>query len=149
MRKIRNFTLALMVILVSSSVLWAQDSSEKAKTLLPKADKSLVYVIRPSSYSFVLKFPVDVDEKPIATLGAKDFGFINLDPGKHSLKVVNGTSKASLLDLETEPGKVYYLVMEIKMGAVTNRGVLKLVKEDEGKKALSKCSLAKNNQEQQ
>jgi hypothetical protein len=148
MRKIRNFTFVLIIILVSSSVLWAQNASEKAKTLIPKTDKSLVYIIRPSSIAFAVRLPVDVDKKPIATLGAKNFGFINLDPGKHLFKVVNGTSKASLFDLDTEAGKVYYFVIEMKMGTVNGRGVLKLVEEDAGIKSLKNCDLAKNNQEQ-
>jgi hypothetical protein len=148
MKKIRNLTLVLIVIFVSSSFLRAQDASEKARSLAPKPDKSLVYVLRPSAYAFALRLPVDVDGKAIATLGAHDFGFIFLDPGKHSFKIVNGTSKATLFDLETEAGKVYFLEMQIKMGAISGRGVLVPMKEVDAKKWIGKCGLAKNNQEQ-
>ena len=136
-----------MLIFISTSLLLAQDANEKARTLTPGADKSLIYVIRPSSVAFAVRLPVDVDEKPIATLGAHDFGFINLDPGKHSFKVVNGTSKATLFEVTTEPGKIYYLEMEMKMGAISARGVLKSITEEEGKKFLKKCEVAGNNQE--
>ena len=147
MKKTKILTLVLIMIFVSSSILLAQDASDKAKTLTPKSDKSLVYVLRPSGIAFAVRFPVVVDGKAIATLGVRDFGFINLDPGKHTFKVVNGTSKATLLDLNTELGKVYYLIVEPKMSAVTARGVLKPVKDGQGIKYLKKCGLADNNQE--
>jgi hypothetical protein len=147
MKKSGNLILVFMLIFLSTSVLLAQDANEKARTLTPGAEKSLVYVIRPSSAAFAVRLPVNVDDKPIATLGAHDFGFITLDPGKHSFKVVNGTSKATLFDLTTEAGKIYYLEVEMKMGAITARGVLKSITEEEGKKFLKKCEVAGNNQE--
>ena len=139
--------MVFMLIFLSTSALLAQDANEKARTLTPGAEKSLVYVIRPSSAAFAVRLPVNVDDKPIATLGAHDFGFITLDPGKHSFKVVNGTSKATLFDVTTEAGKIYYLEVEMKMGAITARGVLKSITEEEGKKFLKKCEVAGNNQE--
>ncbi len=147
MEKTKNFILVLILIFVSSSVLRAQDANEKARTQNPKDGKSLVFIFRPSGAAFAVRLPVNVDDKPIATLGAHDFGFVNLDPGKHSFKIVNGTSKAFLFDLTTEPGKTYYLEIEMKMSAITARGVLKSVTEDEGKKLIKKCGVAGNQQE--
>jgi hypothetical protein len=147
MKKSGDLFLVFVLIFLSTSVLLAQDANEKARTLTPGAEKSLVYVIRPSSAAFAVRLPVNVDDKPIATLGAHDFGFITLDPGKHSFKVVNGTSKATLFDVTTEAGKIYYLEVEMKMGAITARGVLKAITEEEGKKFLKKCEVAGNNQE--
>ena len=147
MKTAKSFTLVLMLIFATTSVLWSQDANEKARTQTPKADKSLIFVVRPSAAAFAVRLPVDVDDKPIATLGAHDFGFITLDPGKHTFKVVNGTSKANLFELSTEPGKAYYLEVEMKMGAITARGVLKAITEEEGKKFLKKCGVAGNNQE--
>jgi hypothetical protein len=149
MKKPLIFTFLFILIFTATSILQAQDANEKARSQTPKADKSLIFVLRPSGAAFAIRLPVDVDEKAIATLGARDFGFINIEPGKHSFKVVNGTSKASLFDLTTEPGKVYFLQMDMKMGAISARGVLKSITEAEGAKLIKKCELAGNNQEKQ
>ena len=139
--------ISTMILIMLSAGVNAQDNTAKAKGLTPPDGKALIYVFRPSSKAFAIKFPINVDDRAIATLGSKDFGFIYLSPGKHQLKGLSGPNKASVVDIEVEAGKTYYYLVEPKMGALTARAKISVFDAAKGPKAMKKCSLADNNQE--
>jgi hypothetical protein len=63
-------------------------------------------------------------------------------PGPHEVKSV--AENTSVVKLETEPGKAYFVWQEAKMGLLYAGNQLHLVDEATGRKGVAECKLAKS-----
>ena len=145
MKKLVLLSSILAVVLVSGCASVPKASKEKdaaAKTFTaPAADQSGIYVYRDSFVGQALKKSIYIDGKLIGESSNKVFFYSVVPSGTHKLSTESEFSDNSI-ELKTEGGKNYFVEQYIKMGAFVGGAGLKVVKEEEGKKAVLKTSLA-------
>lgn len=117
--------------------------NKDVKNILPDPGKAVVYIVRPSIYAFAIPMRVDVDSFQVGWLPTKAFLYTILDAGEHNFS--SRSENEFHLKLSLEPGKVYYIEEDAKMGWVYARTKLKVISEEAGKKELSKCGLSSSN----
>jgi Protein of unknown function (DUF2846) len=135
-----------LVLLAALATLWgcatvdkapeSADKSAKQFTAVPGA--SVVYVYRNESLGAALSMPVTVNGKLVGTTGARSYVRMELTAGTHNLTSQGDGSK---LAVSTEPGKVYYVWQEVKMGLMSGGSKLQIVPEDVGKKGVMESAL--------
>lgn len=118
-----------------------QDTYLKNFSSVP--DKAGLYVYRNESFGGAVKMDVEVDGKPIGVTAAKTYLFKELMPGKHT--VASRAENSDSIELDVQPGKLYYIWQEVKMGVLYARTKLHLVDEVVGQKGVNETKLAKNN----
>jgi Protein of unknown function (DUF2846) len=139
----RIFSLLLFAALAG---LWGCASIDKAPESADKSAKqfgavpggSVIYVYRNESLGAALSMPVTVNGKLAGTTGARSHMRLELPAGTHNLTSQGDSSK---LAVTTEPGKVYYVWQEVKMGFMSGGSKLQLVPEDVGKKGVMESAL--------
>jgi len=105
--------------------------------------KTTVYIIRNSSIGSLIKMGVECNDLKIGSTKAKQYVYTVLDPGNYTF-VSTAENKASL-SLTLEPGKIYYINQQVKMGIIKARTGLELMNEADGIKALNDCKLSSDN----
>ncbi len=145
MKKLALFSSILAVVFVSGCASVPKASKEKdmeAKTFkAPAQDQSGIYIYRDSFVGQALKKNVYIDGKLIGETSNKVFFYSVVPSGAHKLSTESEFSD-NTIDLETQGGKNYFVEQYIKMGAFVGGAALKVVTEEEGKKAVLKTSLA-------
>lgn len=142
---LRKFALAAIVaaaVLVTgcASVPTANvERDNKAKTFAAPPGKANIYVYRNESMGAAIKMDVAIDGKPLGQTAAKTFFAIEVEPGKHSL--LSKAENDSLLDVNAEAGKNYFVWQEVKMGLMYARNRLQLVDDATGKAGVNECKL--------
>lgn len=115
-----------------------QDS--KAKGLTPPAGKALVYIVRPSSVGFAVKFTVLCNNKYIGATGAQRFIYTIQDPGKYLF--VGQAENKDELEITLEAGKTYYINQMPRLGVMMARNKLEVLNDTDGKEKLNECKLS-------
>lgn len=113
------------------------------KSLVPPADKALVYIVRPTIMAFAVPMRLDCDSFQVGWINAKTYLYTMIDPGEHTF--ISLSENEFHLKVNLEAGKTYYIEQEIRMGLLYARTKLKLLTEEAGKKELSKCSISGHN----
>ncbi len=113
-----------------------------AKAFKSNPEYSQVYVYRNETLGAALSMPVTVDGKTAGNTGPKSYFKFNLPAGKHTL---TSQGDKSVLDINTENGKIYYVWQEVKMGVMSGGSKLQLVDTDKGQKGVKQCTLIKTN----
>lgn len=108
----------------------------------PSADKAGLYVYRDSFVGQALKKWIAVDSVRIGTSANKVYFYKEITPGSHTLSTESEFGENKIL-LQAEGGKNYFVEQYIKMGVFVGGAGLKMVSEEEGKKAVLNCGLAK------
>jgi hypothetical protein len=111
-----------------------------AKTFAVPADKSGIYIYRNESMGGAVTMDVSVDDQPIGQTVAKTFLYKEVAPGRHT--VTSKAENTESLDLETRPGKAYFIWQEVKIGFTHARNKLHLVDDATGRKGVAESSLA-------
>jgi hypothetical protein len=104
------------------------------------ADKALVFVIRPTLWGNKIQTKLAVDGQWVGVNRGNNYFFFTLDPGEHHF--CSDSENRSLLTLNVEAGKTYYLQQKIKVGMWKARNKLVALDEAEGKKGLAECHLS-------
>lgn len=107
----------------------------------PVANKAGLYVYRNTFVGQALKKAVSLDGKLIGQTANKVYFYKPVDPGQHVLSTESEFGDNSL-KFEASAGKNYFFEQYIKMGVFVGGANIRMVTEDEGKKAISECSLA-------
>ena len=133
---------------VSQDTLEAKDESlkerdKKAKSLSPVPGKAIVYIIRPTAYGFLVKMKLYCDTVFLGSTMAERYVYTIVDPGKYNF--ISKSENKFNFELTVEPGKIYYLKQQVKMGMLYASTKLKLLSEEEGKRYLLKTKLSKDN----
>ncbi len=90
-------------------------SQEKQEIKKPSEGKSLVYIIRPSNFAFLVGFKVFNNDKYLAKIGAKNYLVYECNPGEQ-LFWAEAENK-DFVNVSLEANKTYVLLLVPKMGA--------------------------------
>ena len=104
------------------------------------ADKALVFVIRPTLWGNKIQTKLAVDGQWKGVNRGNNYFFFTLDPGEHYF--CSDSENRSVLALNVEAGKTYYLQQKIRVGFWKARNKLAVLDEAEGKKGLADCHLS-------
>ena len=111
--------------------------------LQPPEGKALVYIIRNKSLGMLGNLMLDIDRKIIGQTKGKQFLYTFLEPGKHL--IVSRGENVSELPIHLEAGQTYFIQQKPKLGVFYTRSKLIRLDEEEAKRYLSYCRLAKSN----
>jgi hypothetical protein len=113
-----------------------------AKAFQPKPGVAQVYVYRNETLGAAVSMPVTVDGKLAGSTGANTYFKFDLAPGKHR---ITSQGDGSVLDLDAEAGKLYFVWQEVKMGLMSGGSKLQVVDSEKGRKGVAECSLIQAN----
>jgi len=117
LRTFRSALVAVVLAQLAGCTTASNSGVAKFLPLPPKSGFAAVYVGRPFGFrTSVFPVPIEVDGRPLVSLGPNDYTRIDLPPGRHTLGVpesywtrtINGMPHA--VDLTLESGKSYYLL---------------------------------------
>jgi hypothetical protein len=116
--------------------------TDKKQHPVPEAptDKALVFVIRPTLWGNKIQTKLAADGEWKGVNRGNNYFFFTLDPGEHHF--CSDSENRSLVSLNVEAGKTYYLQQKIRMGLWKARNKLAVLDEAEGKKGLAECHLS-------
>jgi len=116
-----------------------KEISAKAKLFdAPSAGNSGLYVYRLSGVGGRLKKDIFIDSKCLGESAPKVFFYETVKGNQEHTVSTESEFSANNLKIKTESGKNYFVRQYIKMGVFVGGANLKLVDEEEGKKAISK-----------
>ncbi len=110
------------------------------KTFSTKPDVAGVYIYRNESFGAAVRLDVEVDGKPLGQTAAKTYLYTELPPGKHT--VTSKGENTDSIEVDTLPGKLYYIWQEVKLGVLYARTKLHLMPEAEGRQGVLETKLA-------
>lgn len=117
------------------------DDDSAAKTFNVADGKSNIYIYRNEDVILNTGVSIEVDGKQLGSTGPQTFILATVSPGRHT--IIASGENTEKLEVTTEAGKNYFLWLEIRLGAFTNRGHLHLVTMEEGKKGVMESKLVK------
>lgn len=143
-------SLILLTFLISSyltgcaSVPMAPEEDDKARKEFssPTQGSAGLYIYRNSTFGGALKKSVYVDGELLGETAPKTYFYKEVPPGEHTLSTESEFSNNDMM-LKTEGGKNYFVRQYIKFGLVVGGANLELVSEEDGKKGVLECKLAK------
>ena len=115
----------------------APELDQAAKTFTAPADKAGLYVYRNEFLGAAIKFEVFLDGKRLGELPSKNYFYVEVPPGKHT--VTGKAENESSIDFEALPGRLYYVWQEAKMGVFIARNLVQLVDEGVGRAGVMEC----------
>lgn len=118
------------------------DDAALKKFAAPAEGKTGLYIFRNTFVGQALKKTLTLDGTVIGESANKVYFYKEIAPGKHTLATESEFSD-NAIDFEADAGKNYFVEQYIKMGAFVGGAGVKLVSEEEGKKGVSACNLAR------
>ncbi|HMG81396.1 MAG TPA: hypothetical protein VK559_00040 [Ferruginibacter sp.] len=114
-----------------------------AKSLTPIQGKAIVYILRAGTYTVSMK--LECDSFYVGKLTPATYLYTILDSGTYVFKAT--AQNEFDLQMTLQPGKVYYLNEEAKIGRGLTSAIprLTILTEEEGKKYLTGCVISKSN----
>jgi Protein of unknown function (DUF2846) len=104
------------------------------------ADKALIYVLRPSMMGMAIQIKLAVDGDWKGVNRGNNYFYFTLDPGEHLFCSV--AENRSLLKLNVEAGKTYYLQQHVALGVTKARNKIELMTDEEGRKKAATANLS-------
>jgi len=127
----------------SDSTLSTKQKDSIAKASQPIEGKAIVYIVRPTTYGAIIRMGLKCENILIGHTYSRQYVYTVLNPGLH--KFSSRAESKIEIQLELEAGKIYFLKQQVQMGALfAETGLIQLT-EEEGRKYLKKCSIAKDN----
>jgi hypothetical protein len=120
-----------------------KEKDRLAKSLAPIDGKAIVYIVRPTIMGMAVPMRLDCDSFQVGWINARTYLYTILDPGEHSFKALS--ENEFHLKVVLEPGKIYYMEQQVKMGIMFARTKLKMLDDEKGKKYLEKLMISKQN----
>jgi hypothetical protein len=108
----------------------------------PAGNNAGLYVYRDTFAGQALKKTVSIDGSVIGETANKTFFYKQITPGQHTLSTESEFSDNSIT-FQAVSGKNYFAEQEIKMGVLVAGADVAMVSEDQGKKKVLECDLAK------
>lgn len=119
------------------------DDDARAKTFSVREGKSNIYVYRDESFGGAIPMTVALNGRVAGQTGPKTYFLFEVEPGTHEVSSL--AENTSVLKLNTEAGKAYYVWQEVKMGVWMARTQLQQVDEATGRKGVAECKRAQAN----
>ena len=104
----------------------------------PKADKALIYVLRPTNVGFAVKSWFFSDGEVLGVNRGSSYFFAEVDPGKRVFW--SKSENVDAVELEVGAGKTYYLQQHVKIGGLKARTKLEVLDATEGQTRLANCT---------
>jgi len=115
------------------------EEDSAAKRFNVKNSKSNIYIYKNENLGLNTEISVDIDGKHAGNTLQKTFILESVGPGEHTITAhAENTSK---IELVTEAGKIYFVWLDVNLGAFVNRGQLRSVSEEKGKSGVMECML--------
>ena len=111
-----------------------------AKTYQVQPGKANIYVYRNENLGGAIKLTLLLDGKLVGDTGPKTYYLLEVEPGLH--KLLSKAENDSLLELNTEAGRNYFVWQEVKMGLWQPRTLLQQVDDATGKAGVEECKRA-------
>lgn len=118
-----------------------EDTARKTFTSPPQGTTGL-YIFRNSTLGGALKKSIYIDGELIGESAPMTYFYKEISPGEHILSTESEFSNNDLI-VTTEGGQNYFVRHYIKMGLFVGGANLEIVSEEEGKKGVLECKLAK------
>jgi hypothetical protein len=117
-----------------------QDSTLKTFAVAP--DKAGLFIYRNESVALAAKMDVQLDGTPLGHTAAKTYLYTSVAPGKHI--ITSSAEKTDTLEVDIKAGELTYIWQEIRFEELSWRVKLHLMREEEGRKGVIECKLAKS-----
>ena len=108
----------------------------------PAEDKAGLYIYRNSTFGGALTKVIYIDDQVVGATAPMTYFYRVISPGQHTLATQSEFSNNDLI-ITANPGLNYYVRQYMKMGVFVGGANLELVSEEEGRKGVSECNLAK------
>ena len=108
----------------------------------PSEGTAGLYIYRNSNFGGALTKQLSLDGQLIGATAPMTYFYREVSPGQHTLSTQSEFSDNDLI-IKTDQGMYYFVRQYIKMGVFVGGANLELVPEEEGKKGVSECNLAK------
>jgi len=147
MKNIVTMVLGSMVLFLCASCavnvqMASHEQDVLAKTFQAPSDKSLIYLIRISKFTgSMLVVPPVVDRLAVGNLKNGSYAVVEVTPGKHVISVMDTFEGNSIIKIDTEAGKLYFIKMHISTGWAAPKITLEAINEDEGRKLVNEYEL--------
>jgi hypothetical protein len=119
-----------------------EDDQLRKQFSVPSEGKAGVYIYRNSNFGSALTKAVYIDDHLVGATAPMTYFFREVPAGQHKLSTQSEFGNNELI-LMANPGLNYYVRQYIKMGVFVGGANLELMSEEEGKKGVSECNLAK------
>ena len=97
-----------------------------------------IYVIRPTMYGGALSMQITDNGKLIGITMGNSYLCWEREPGK--VEIAAKAENLSVVSLDVQPAKSYYICQHVGMGWWTARNTLELVSEQKGKEFIKECT---------
>jgi hypothetical protein len=108
----------------------------------PSEGTAGLYIYRNSSFGAALKKEISIDGQTVGATAPMTYFYKEVSPGQHTLSTQSEFGNNDMI-IKTDQGKNYFVRQYIKMGVFIGGANLELVSEEDGKKGVSECNLAK------
>jgi hypothetical protein len=103
----------------------------------PEPGKALVYIYRSGLLAGAVQAKAAIDGKWIGANLGNNYFFVQLASGEHH--ICSKAENNSILTIDVEAGKTYYVRQEISIGTTKARNFAVLMDDEKGKKEMDKC----------
>jgi hypothetical protein len=103
----------------------APDADAQARLFRPVADKAVIYILRDRGDLFIRDVRVAVDGKDVGETLPNTYMRLELEPGKHV--IVSYTDPPASLEVDTQPGGMYYVWQDITPERIREHSALRVV----------------------
>lgn len=108
----------------------------------PSEGKSGLYIFRDSIFGSALTKMLYIDDQIIGATASKTYFYKEIAPGQHKISTQSEFGMNEMT-MYTNPGTNYFVRQYIKMGVFSGGSNLEQVSEEDGKRAVLECELAK------
>lgn len=115
------------------------DADAQARLFKPVADKAVLYLLRDRGDLFIREVRVAVDGKDVGQTMPNTYMRLELEPGKHL--IVSFTDPPASLEINTQPGGVYYIWQDITPERLREHSALRVVDNATARVALSTATI--------
>jgi hypothetical protein len=109
----------------------------------PVEGKAGLYIFRNSNFGGALSKKIFIDGQDVGASAPMTYFYKEVHPGQHTVSTESEFGNNDLI-IMTDKGLNYYVRQYIKMGVFIGGANLELVPEEEGKKGVTECNLAKD-----
>jgi hypothetical protein len=118
------------------------DDQMRKQFSAPAEGKSGLYIYRNSNFGAALTKVVYMDDQVIGATAPMTYFYKEITPGQHTVSTQSEFSNNDLI-IDAKSGFNLFVRQYMKMGVFVGGANLELVSEEEGRKGVSECSLAK------
>ena len=141
MRKAGYLTMLLLSLAVTGSALAKQEpyliEHKVEQWGEQRADKALVYIVRPATIGFAIKMWAFADREFLGVTKGKNYTYAHLAPGEHVFW--SKAENVNAIRMYVDAGKTYYIQQHVRFGAWKASVELEILEEAEAKKLFEKC----------